>query len=53
MGACLLLTGMAAAVVTAPLFDRVFTYHLARTAKYFVPCVAVGWFSLIWAGKLL
>jgi len=31
--ACLLLTGLAGAILTAPLFDRVFTYHLALTAK--------------------
>lgn len=50
MGACLLLSGMVAAIVTAPLFDRVFTYHLAATSKILVPIVAVGWFTLIWAG---
>ncbi|KIM45391.1 hypothetical protein M413DRAFT_442062 [Hebeloma cylindrosporum] len=49
MGACLLLSGMVAAIVTAPLFDRVFTHHLAATSKVFVPFVAVGWFTLIWA----
>ncbi|KAJ7036834.1 major facilitator superfamily domain-containing protein [Mycena alexandri] len=49
MGATLLLCGIAAAVVTAPLFDRVFTSHLARTMKALVPIVAAGWFSLIWA----
>jgi hypothetical protein len=50
MGACLLLTGVVAAIVTAPLFDRVFTYHLAFTAKVCAPATAIGWFSLIWAG---
>ncbi|KAF8207013.1 major facilitator superfamily domain-containing protein [Mycena galopus ATCC 62051] len=49
MGATLLLCGIAAAVVTAPLFDRVFTSHLAGTMKTLVPVVAGGWFSLIWA----
>ncbi|KAF9484435.1 MFS general substrate transporter [Pholiota conissans] len=49
MGACLLLSGMAAAIITAPLFDRVFTHHLAITSKCFVPFAAVGWFVLIWA----
>ncbi|KAJ6577555.1 major facilitator superfamily domain-containing protein, partial [Mycena capillaripes] len=48
MGATLLLCGIAAAIVTAPLFDRVFTSHLARTMKILVPIVAGGWFSLIW-----
>ena len=51
MGATLLLSGMAAAVVTAPLFDRVFTHHLAATTKRLVPIAAIGWFVLIWAGK--
>ncbi|KAJ7116582.1 major facilitator superfamily domain-containing protein [Mycena epipterygia] len=51
MGATLLLCGIVAAVVTAPLFDRVFTTHLARTMKTLVPIVAGGWFSLIWAVK--
>ncbi|RXW22995.1 hypothetical protein EST38_g2878 [Candolleomyces aberdarensis] len=51
MGACLLLTGVVAAIVTAPLFDRVFTYHLALTAKICAPATAIGWFSLIWAVK--
>ncbi|KAJ7183293.1 major facilitator superfamily domain-containing protein [Mycena filopes] len=49
MGATLLLCGIATAAVTAPLFDRVFTSHLARTTKSLVPIVAAGWFSLIWA----
>ncbi|KAF7330192.1 MFS general substrate transporter [Mycena venus] len=49
MGATLLLCGIAAAVVTAPLFDRVFTSHLASTMKILIPIIAGGWFSLIWA----
>ncbi|TFK44255.1 major facilitator superfamily domain-containing protein [Crucibulum laeve] len=51
MGACLLLTGIVAAIITAPLFDRVFTHHLAITAKVLVPIVAGAWLSLIWAVK--
>ncbi|KAF9447949.1 MFS general substrate transporter [Macrolepiota fuliginosa MF-IS2] len=51
MGACLLLTGIVAAIITAPLFDRVFTYQLALTTKVLVPCVAATWLSLIWAVK--
>jgi FLVCR family MFS transporter 7 len=50
MSACLLLSGMAMAIMTAPLVDRYFTYHLARLSKVLVPIVAVGWLSLIWAG---
>ena len=51
LGACLLLSGILAAIVTAPLFDRVFTHHLAATSKILVPAVAGAWLSLIWAGK--
>ncbi|KAJ7593895.1 MFS general substrate transporter [Mycena floridula] len=51
MGACLLLSGVVAAIITAPLFDRVFTHHLAITAKILVPIVAIAWTSLIWAVK--
>jgi len=50
MGACLLLTGIVAAIITAPLFDHVFTYKLALTAKILIPCLAAAWLSLIWAG---
>lgn len=48
-GACLLLSGIIAAVVTAPLFDRVFTHCLALTAKVTVPVIGAAWLSLIWA----
>ncbi|KAG5639117.1 hypothetical protein H0H81_006706 [Sphagnurus paluster] len=51
MGACLLLTGIVAAIVTAPLFDRVFTHHLAFTSKILVPIIGGAWLSLIWAVK--
>ncbi|KAF9464950.1 major facilitator superfamily domain-containing protein [Collybia nuda] len=51
MGACLLLSGIVAAIITAPLFDRVFTHHLALTAKILVPILAGAWLSLIWAVK--
>ncbi|KAG8213882.1 major facilitator superfamily domain-containing protein [Butyriboletus roseoflavus] len=49
LGATLLLSGIVAAAVTAPLFDRFFTHRLGITLKILVPIVAVGWFSLIWA----
>ncbi|KAG6831572.1 hypothetical protein H0H87_004791 [Tephrocybe sp. NHM501043] len=51
LGACLLLTGIVAAIITAPLFDRVFTHHLALTSKILVPIVGAAWLSLIWAAK--
>jgi len=50
-GATLLLSGILASVVTAPLFDRVLTHHLGVTLKILVPIVAAGWLSLIWAVK--
>lgn len=51
MGAALLLSGLVAAIATAPLFDRVFTHHLALTSKFLVPIIAGAWLSLIWAVK--
>ncbi|KAK7035498.1 hypothetical protein VNI00_011791 [Paramarasmius palmivorus] len=50
-GATLLLAGIVAAFMTSPLFDRVFTKHLAITAKILIPCVAGAWLSLVWAVK--
>jgi len=50
-GATLLLVGIVAAVVTAPLFDRVLTHHLAWTCKVLCPILAIFWLSLIWAVK--
>jgi hypothetical protein len=52
MGATLLLAGIITAIITAPLFDRVFTYHLAITAKILVPIIGVAWLGMIWAGKI-
>ena len=52
LGACLLLSGLVAAAITAPLFDRVFTHHLALSIKVLVPPLAGAWLSLIWAGKI-
>ncbi|KAF5367077.1 hypothetical protein D9758_003910 [Tetrapyrgos nigripes] len=49
MGATLLLTGLVAAVITAPLFDRVLTHRLAFTSKLLVPILGAAWLSLIWA----
>ncbi|OCH88926.1 MFS general substrate transporter [Obba rivulosa] len=49
IGATLLLVGLVAAAVTSPLFDRVFTYHLALTSKVLTPLLAGAWLSLIWA----
>jgi MFS transporter, FLVCR family, MFS-domain-containing protein 7 len=52
LGACLLLTGLVAAIITAPLYDRVFTNHLALSIKLLVPPLGGAWLSLIWAGKI-
>ncbi|KLO14386.1 MFS general substrate transporter [Schizopora paradoxa] len=49
MGAALLLSGIVAAIITSPLFDRVFTHHLALAARIFTPLIAAAWISLIWA----
>lgn len=51
MGAALFLVGLIAAGVTAPLFDRVLTHHLALTCRVLCPIVGVLWLSLIWAGR--
>ncbi|KAG2078963.1 MFS general substrate transporter [Suillus decipiens] len=48
-GATLLLSGVMASIVSAPLFDRVLTHHLGITLKILVPIVAGAWLSLIWA----
>jgi hypothetical protein len=49
-GGVLIVSGIIAAVVTAPLFDRVFTKHLGLVAKLLVPVLAIAWLSLIWDG---
>ncbi|KAI0742681.1 MFS general substrate transporter [Daedaleopsis nitida] len=51
MGGLLLLVGLIAAAITAPLYDRVFTHHLALAAKLTVPIMAACWLSLIWEIK--
>ncbi|KAJ3846390.1 MFS general substrate transporter [Lentinula lateritia] len=48
---CLLLTGLVAVIITAPLFDRVFMKHLAVSAKVLLPMLGGSWLSLIWAVK--
>ncbi|KAI6160984.1 major facilitator superfamily domain-containing protein [Pisolithus thermaeus] len=49
LGATLLLSGITAAVVSAPLFDRVFTHSMGATLRTLVPIVSLMWLSLIWA----
>ena len=47
MGAALLLVGLVVAAVTAPLYDRVFTHHLALSCKVVTPIMAACWIALI------
>jgi len=48
MGAALMLSGLLAAVITSPLFDRVLTHHLALTIRLITPIISAAWFALIW-----
>ena len=52
-GATLLLSGILASIITAPLFDRVLTHHLGITLKILTPIVAGAWLSLIWASECI
>ncbi|KAH7914081.1 MFS general substrate transporter [Hygrophoropsis aurantiaca] len=49
MGATLLLSGITAAAIAAPLLDRVATKSLGMVVKILVPIVVTTWFSMIWA----
>ncbi|KAG9008987.1 hypothetical protein FRB90_008665 [Tulasnella sp. 427] len=49
LGAALLISGIVAALITAPLFDRVLSHHLALTVKLVVPVLAGCWLGFIWA----
>ncbi|KAI0737523.1 major facilitator superfamily domain-containing protein [Daedaleopsis nitida] len=51
MGGTLLLVGLVTAAITAPLYDRVFTHHLALSIKATVPVMAACWLALIWEIK--
>ena len=51
MGAAMLLSGIVAAIVTSPTFDRILTHHLGITVRILCPIIGVAWLSLIWAGK--
>jgi MFS transporter, FLVCR family, MFS-domain-containing protein 7 len=53
MGAALLLSGIVAAIATSPAFDRILTHHLGITVRILCPIVAIAWFSLIWAGRIV
>jgi len=46
----MIISGIIAAIATAPLFDRVLTKHLGLTSKIIVPILSFAWLSLIWDG---
>ena len=47
----MLLSGIVAAIITSPIFDRVLTHHLGLAVRILCPITAAAWLSLIWAGK--
>jgi len=51
MGAALLLSGIVAAIITSPLFDRVLTHHLGITTRILCPILAAGWLATVWVIK--
>jgi len=50
MGGVFLLSGLVAAILSAPIFDRVLVHHLAWTVKILLPSLGVVWIGLIFAG---
>ncbi|KAL7410407.1 major facilitator superfamily domain-containing protein [Mrakia frigida] len=51
MSAGLIITGLLTALLSAPLFDRVLTHHLALAAKVLIPISAGMFMALIWVIK--
>lgn len=51
MGGAFLLSGLVAAILSAPIFDRVLVHHLARTVHVLLPTLGVVWIGLIFAVK--
>ncbi|KAG8956166.1 hypothetical protein FRC04_004241 [Tulasnella sp. 424] len=51
LGAAVFIAGLVGAIITAPLFDRVFTHHLARTLHVVIPIIGAAWLGLAWAVK--
>jgi hypothetical protein len=47
----MLLSGIVAAIITSPIFDRVLTHHLGLAVRILCPIIAAAWLSLIWAGE--
>lgn len=52
MGGIFLLSGLLAAILSAPLFDRVLVWHLAKTVKIALPVLGAAWIGLIFAGGI-
>jgi len=49
LGAAMLLSGIVAAIATAPAFDRIFTHHMGIAVRVLCPTIGAAWLSLIWA----
>jgi len=50
MGGIFLLSGLLAAIISAPLLDRVLIHHLAKTVKAALPILTIAWISLVFVG---
>jgi len=51
MGGIFLLSGLLAAIIAAPLFDRVLIHYLAKTVKAALPILSIAWICLIFVVK--
>jgi len=51
MGGIFLISGLVAAIISAPLFDRVLIHHLAMTVKIALPILTAAWVGLIFVVK--
>ena len=51
MGGVFLLSGLVAAILSAPIFNRVLVHHFARTVKVLLPSLGVVWIGLVFAGQ--
>ena len=50
IGGIFLLSGLLAAILAAPLFDRVLIHYLAKTVKSALPLLSIAWICLIFVG---
>lgn len=51
LGSTLLFVGLGASLVSAPIFDRVLTHHLALVSKILVPITGALWLVFAWTVK--